>query len=447
MNDGPLATGEVVDGRYRIDAQVGRGGMGVVYRGTDLTLRRAVAIKVLQARGGSSDTLKRFMREAQALAQVEHRGLVPVYAVGRSGDLYYMVMKFIEGRTLSEIIKAEAPLSPQRLVPILVDVCAALQALHAAGLVHRDMKPANVMVGADGRVTVMDLGIVAEAGEADLSLNAIGTPRYMAPEMLSAAEVDGRADVYSLGVIAYHALTGTVPFDGPTAMAVLFKHAHEPFQPIRQRAPGVPRGLAAAVERALAKEPGERFASAAELAVALQEALGGGRGKLLLVMGALTALVAGGLVIWGLQPGPAVPDAGRPVVIPDAAPRPDAAPVDAAAPVVDAAVPDAAPETKPPKPPPLRPATDRPPEPPDRPVVVDAGTVSIRVLSTPLGATVKEGGTTLGKTPLTLERPAGRGTLVLSFSKPGYDDVTARVSLSRDTTVRPTLPSGFELVP
>ncbi|MCB9544484.1 MAG: serine/threonine protein kinase [Myxococcales bacterium] len=445
MNDGPLAAGEVVDGRYRIDAQVGRGGMGVVYRGTDLTLRRAVAIKVLQARGGGSDTIKRFMREAQALAQVEHRGLVPVYAVGRAGDLYYMVMKFIEGQTLSQILKTDAPLAPARLIPILVDVCGALQALHMAGLVHRDMKPANVMVGADGRVTVMDLGIVAEAGEAELSLNAIGTPRYMAPEMLSAAEVDGRADVYSLGVIAYHALTGAVPFDGPTAMAVLFKHAHEPFEPIRQRAPGVPRALAAAVERALAKEPGDRFASAAELAVALQGTLGG-RSPLPWVLGGLAVVgLAVGAWLALRSPEAPRPDAALPPLILDAAVQPDAAPVDAAP--VDAAPPppDAAPATKPPKPPPQRPGTDRPP--PDRPVVVDAGTVSIRVLSTPLGATVKEGGTTLGTTPFTLERPASNRTLVLSFSKAGYDDATARVSLARDGMVRAKLPSGFELVP
>ncbi|MEZ4465825.1 MAG: protein kinase [bacterium] len=237
MNDGPLATGEVVDGRYRIDAQVGRGGMGVVYRGTDLTLRRAVAIKVLQARGGSSDTLKRFMREAQALAQVEHRGLVPVYAVGRSGDLYYMVMKFIEGRTLSEIIKAEAPSPPAA-------------GAHPGGCVRGPAGPARRRPGAPRHEARQRDGGGRWPRDGDGSghrrrggRGGSVAERHRDAALHGARDAVGRRGGRAGGCLLAggHRLPrpdGDGALDGPTAMAVLFKHAHEPFQPIRQRAPG-----------------------------------------------------------------------------------------------------------------------------------------------------------------------------------------------------------------
>lgn len=458
MSEGPLETGSLLDGRYRIDAQVGRGGMGVVYRGTDLTLRRPVAIKVLSARAADDHTLARFLGEAQTLAQVEHRGLVPIYAVGRTGDFYYMVMKLLEGRTLAEVLKG-GPLPPAEVGRILVAVCDALGALHHAGLVHRDVKPANIMIGPDGRVTVMDLGIATPSGVNEASLLAVGTPRYMAPEMLGTSEVDGRADVYSLGIIGYHALTGGVPFDGPTPMAVLFKHAHEALEPVRKRAPQVPKALAQAIEVALEKQPARRFPSAQHFAEAIQVALqpSGGWGFWVAV-GALVG-IAGAVAVWLLQ-------APEPVVLPDAAaPRPkylrfdSEVPPDAAA--RDAMEPDAmvleaedAGRRKPPKQngdrlPPDRPPPDRPPVPVTAAPATAApvASVSIRITSSPPGATVKEGGEVLGTTPFTLQRPASPRTLVVTLSKSGYEPATGRIGLSRDGVLRVSLESSFELVP
>ena len=188
----PFDPGTILEGRYRIDNEVGRGGMGVVYRGTDLTLKRPVAIKAMRTNEADASVLGRFLREARALAQVEHPGLVPVYAVGREGGSYYMVMKFVFGRSLSDVLKAEGQQPPERVRRIVTEVCAALGALHRHRLIHRDIKPGNIILGDDGRVTVMDLGIVKAVGEnTQTTSTALGTPRYMPPEMLSEAEVDG----------------------------------------------------------------------------------------------------------------------------------------------------------------------------------------------------------------------------------------------------------------
>ena len=229
----PFQPGTVLESRYRIDDEVGRGGMGVVYRGTDLTLSRPVAIKALRAGDSDSTVLSRFMREARSLARVEHVGVVPVYAVGREGGVYYMVMKFVEGRSLSAVLKDQAQLDEDKVRRLVSEVCDALAALHKSGLIHRDIKPGNIMVGSDGRMTVMDLGIVKSVDEnTQTTSTALGTPKYMPPEMLTDQDVDGRADLYSLGVIAYQALVGDPPFDGPTPMAILYKQAHEAPEPL-----------------------------------------------------------------------------------------------------------------------------------------------------------------------------------------------------------------------
>jgi tRNA A-37 threonylcarbamoyl transferase component Bud32 len=270
--DGPFARGTVLESRYRIDTEVGRGGMGIVYRGTDLTLKRPVAIKALRQVDADNTVLSRFLREARSLARVEHPGLVPVYAVGREDGTYYMVMKFVEGETLQSLIKRSGALEPRQIRRVMRETCEALGALHKHGLIHRDLKPGNIMLSAEGRVVVMDLGIVKAVGEnTQTTSTALGTPKYMAPETLTDTQVDPRADLYSLGVIGYEMLTGDPPFDGPTPMAILFKQAHEPPEPLRKRAPNAPRNLASAVERALSKLPTDRFESAAEMALAVEE--------------------------------------------------------------------------------------------------------------------------------------------------------------------------------
>ncbi|MGK0357964.1 MAG: serine/threonine protein kinase [Bradymonadia bacterium] len=465
-----LEPGSVLDSRYRIDALVGQGGMARVYRATDLTLRRSVAVKVAHASATGASTLTLFLNEAQALARVEHPGLVPVYAVGRAGELYYLAMKFIEGRTLADVLKTQKTLPPTKVAQILIAVCGALSALHHHGLVHRDVKPGNIMVGDDGKVTVMDLGIVQSANSSDTA-STLGTPRYMAPEMLSNTEIDGRADIYGLGVIGYHALTGSVPFDGPTPMAILSMHAHEPVEPLRNRAPQVPKALAAAIELALAKSPNARYPTAEAFAATIREAMRPSRMwiwavvALLVLAGIGTAVllpsntIAGpdvGLVpIRALNDGRPVPyvppsqgsgDSAQPATRPGsvrsaspdtAAPRTAAPETQADAPVTAAPV-TAAPVT-------AAPVTAAPVT--AAPVTAAPVIVIVRILSSPLGATVKRGRVTLGKTPLVLERPAGTRGFSVQIAKPGYDPVSRSVSFKADRTLRATLKSGFELVP
>ncbi len=435
----PFLPGTVLESRYRIDSEVGRGGMGVVYRGTDLTLKRPVAIKALRGNDADPTVLGRFMREARSLARVEHPGLVPVYAVGREDGVYYMVMKFVEGRSLSAVLKQEGRLPADRVRRLVSEVCDALGALHREGLIHRDIKPGNLMVGSDGRITVMDLGIVKAVGEnTQTTSTALGTPRYMPPEMLSHAEVDGRADLYSLGIIAWQALVGETPFDGPTPMAILYKQAHEAPEPLRKAAPDVPRNLAAAVERALAKSPDDRFADAAAFAEAVRAdvvAPAEGR-KATWVVAVLVALAAlAYLAVRGDDPPPPPPD-GRAVTVADAATTAKAAVPDAASkPQADATPkpePDAAPKREP----------DAAPKP--RPEV---HYVQLRILSDPSGAQVKERGRVLGRTPLNLRRRAGKGALRLTLERQGYSPAKLRVPLDKSGIAKAKLEAIFELVP
>jgi len=370
------------------------------------------------------------MREARSLASVEHAGLVQVYAVGREGGVYYLVMKFVEGRTLSTVLKAEGALPPSRVRQLVSDICDALGALHEAGLIHRDIKPGNVMVGPDGRITVMDLGIVKSVGEhTETTSTALGTPRYMPPEMLGDDPVDARADLYSLAVIAYQALTGDPPFDGPTPMAVLYKQAHEPPEPLRKRAPDVPRNLAKAVERALEKRPDDRFEDAAAFAAAVQEDAVlpvGTRRRWLPAAGVAAAGLAAAAAWWLTStpdPLPATPDGGGAVVVvvggdSDKANRPQDRP--------NRAVPDAS-------------------VPPDAAPTVQS--VLVQVRSDPSGANVYAGGRRLGTTPFKLRRPQANRTLTLTLKRQGYSPKKLRVSLRASGTARAKLEPIFELVP
>ena len=422
----------MLEQRYRIDDEVGRGGMGVVYRGTDLTLQRPVAIKTLMAAHAEVETIDSFMREARALASIEHPRVVPVYAVGRHGGAYYMVMKFIEGRPLSELLKVEGSIAPDRVQRLLVESLDALGALHARGLVHRDVKPGNLMVEPTGGVTLMDLGISRELGELSdqTGTHALGTPRYMPPEMIRNAAEDGRADLYSLGVIAWHCLAGRPPFDGPTPMAILFRQAHEPAEPLRKVAPEAPKALVEVVEQAMAKDPDERFESAVEMRAALTGAdrAGGAGGRVLLMLfGAI--LVAGGLTagLW-VNAGPA-PSEDAATMAPPAEPdaEVDARVVDAR--VVDAQVVDAqAVDAARPKPPPVT-------------------LVKIRVTTSPPGAYVFAKGRRLGRTPFVLERPKSARGLAATFERQGHEKATRVISLRGDGRVHVKLEPLFDLVP
>jgi serine/threonine protein kinase len=266
----PLSVGAVLEGRYRIDAVVGRGGTGVVYKGTDLTLSREIAVKALLEQSANPVTLARFLHEARNLASVEHRGLVPVYAVGQEGGAHYMVMKYIDGSTLADLIKQQGALPETTVRKILIETCDAVHTLHTAGLIHRDIKPANLMIGKDGRVSVVDLGIVQRVTEKhETSGQGAGTPKYMAPELFSATDVTLRADIYSMGIVGFHSLAGHPPFDGPTPMAVLYKQAHEAPPELSKLGLKISPAMSQVIHKAMSKKPQDRYATARDFADAL----------------------------------------------------------------------------------------------------------------------------------------------------------------------------------
>jgi serine/threonine protein kinase len=262
---------------YLIEGEIGRGGMAVVYKATDIRLNRPVAIKVLPPDVAfNGDVKTRFTREAQTAAQLSHPNIVPIYSVeDRDSDsLVYFVMSFVDGESLGVRLSREGAWPIDETVRVLRDVADALAYAHTHGVVHRDIKPDNILIDrASGRPLVTDFGIArAAAGETRLTLTgvAVGTPAYMSPEQaLGEREVDGRSDLYSLAVVGYHMLVGETPFKAANTPAMLVKHVSERPRPVRDRRPDVPAFLAVAIDRALAKRPEDRFADAAEFRDAL----------------------------------------------------------------------------------------------------------------------------------------------------------------------------------
>ena len=251
--------------QYLVDAEIGRGGMAVVYRARDVRLNRRVAIKVLPPElAFNADVRERFLREAQTSAQLAHPGIVPIYTVGEAEQLVFFVMALVEGETLGERLARERRLPVEQVRRILMDVADALGYAHSCGVVHRDIKPDNIMLDrATGRPVVTDFGIArAAAGDSRLTVTgvAIGTPAYMSPEQaLGERDLDGRSDIYSLGVIGYHMLAGEPPFKASNTPAMLVKHVSETPRPLEQLRPDAPRELVRAIARALAKKPEERW--------------------------------------------------------------------------------------------------------------------------------------------------------------------------------------------
>jgi serine/threonine protein kinase len=261
---------------YRIDRMIGEGGFGRVYAATDVRLGRDVAIKVIRPElAGARAFLDRFRKEGTALAKFRHPGIVPIYDIRERDGLIYYVMPLIAGDTLRVKLDERGKLSPKETQRILIELCDCLAATHRAGIVHRDIKPDNVILeGMLGSALLMDFGIAKSVEDytATISGMMMGTPTYMSPEQASGDEmIDHRSDIYSLGVLAYHMLTGRPPFVGRTAHAVISAHVSEKPQPIRKVNPSVPKSLADAVERCLAKEPGQRFQNAMELSEVLQQ--------------------------------------------------------------------------------------------------------------------------------------------------------------------------------
>ncbi len=262
---------ETTLGEYEILTELGRGGMAVVYLAHDLALDRKVAIKVMspELRLMGEQVVERFNREARTAAKLSHPSIIPIYAVRQTQDLTYFVMKFIQGRSLESVMREEERLPTDVVQTILSQVGSALDYADRNGVIHRDVKPGNVMLDEEGWAVVTDFGI-AKAVEAEgltMTGAAIGTPSYMSPEQCSGIDITGAADQYSLGVVAYEMLSGQLPFEGESAMTVMYCHTHEPPPPISSVWPECPPDLADAVMRMLEKKPENRWPSV-EAAVA-----------------------------------------------------------------------------------------------------------------------------------------------------------------------------------
>ncbi len=264
-------------GKYQILEEIGRGGMGAVYKGYDPSLDRAVAIKLLAPHlVWEKAFLERFMREARAAARLDHPNVIHIYDVGQDGNNYYFVMAYLPGPSLKDFISQRGRLAPAVALPILRQLAAALDYAHNKRLIHRDVKPANVMFNEHGQVVLMDFGIVKAVEESRLTSKgtSIGTPQYMAPEQIQGPEVDARTDQYALGIIAFEMLTGRVPFDADTTTVILYKQVNEPPPSATACCPDLPPTVEPALNRALAKSPAERYASCGDFVGALAQALG-----------------------------------------------------------------------------------------------------------------------------------------------------------------------------
>jgi eukaryotic-like serine/threonine-protein kinase len=274
-----MAQRKILNERYEIEATLGEGGMARVYRGTDGVLGRPVAIKVLADRYAGDDTfVTRFRREAQAAAALNHPNVVSVFDTGDDGQAHYIVMEYVPGQTLADVLKREGPLDPDRAARIAEDVATALQAAHERGLVHRDVKPGNVMIDPEGRTKVMDFGIARAAADDTLTQTGavLGTAGYLSPEQAQGTTVDARSDIYSLGCVLYETLTGRPPFTGDSPVAIAYAHVNDQPDPPSAHRPGIPPELEAVTMKALAKNPDDRYGSASELRDALAAARAAG---------------------------------------------------------------------------------------------------------------------------------------------------------------------------
>ena len=256
---------------YRVESLLGRGGMGVVYRATDLSLDRPVALKLIAPELAEDEHFRgRFLKESRLAASLDHPSVVPIYEAGEHDGQLYLAMRYVEGSDMKTLLESEGRLSPEFALPVLTQVAGALDTAHRRGLVHRDVKPANVLLDGDDHAYLTDFGITKRVGSASTDTGRmVGTLDYLAPEQIRGEEVDGRSDCYALGCVLYECLAGAPPFRRQTEAETLWAHMQEPPPPL----PGQP-GLGPVLERALAKEKEDRYASCGELLAAASSALG-----------------------------------------------------------------------------------------------------------------------------------------------------------------------------
>ena len=274
-------TGRLLDGRYEVGRLIARGGMATVYEALDTRLERTVAIKVMHAAlAADAEFVARFIREARSAARLSHPNVVAVYDQGSDGEVVYLAMEFVDGATLRDLLRMRGRLAPQDALAIFEQVLGALGAAHRAGLVHRDVKPENVLLTEDGRVKVADFGL-ARAISSTVSTNTItsgmiiGTVSYLSPEQVERSVADARSDVYAAGIVLFEMLTGEKPYTGGTPMEVAFRHVHERVPAPSTVVPGISRDLDTLVLRATARNPDDRPRDASELLVDVSRARDG----------------------------------------------------------------------------------------------------------------------------------------------------------------------------
>src|SRR6201996_3351400 len=268
--------GTTLNGRYRLEARIGSGGMSTVYRAVDGTLQRQVAIKLMNREITSdSDQLERFRREARAVAQLNHPHVVGVIDAGEDEGRPYIVFEYVEGETLKERIRRHGRLEISEAVAYAIEIARALGAAHAQHIVHRDVKPQNVLVDEEGSAKVTDFGIARTLEEDGLTADGrvLGTTNYVAPEQALGRHVTGQSDLYSLGIVLYEMLTGEVPFTGESQVAVAMKHVREELPDVQVKRPEISAALASVVEIATAKRESDRYADDAEMIADLEDVL------------------------------------------------------------------------------------------------------------------------------------------------------------------------------
>jgi serine/threonine-protein kinase len=286
---------DLLDGQFQILQKIGSGGMGSVYKAAQPAMNRMVAVKILHPKlTNRKDLVSRFRREARAMSHLTHPNTVKVFLYGDLDDgSLYIVMEYLEGKNLNQVVRKEGPMACERAVPVLIQVCGALQEAHLQGIIHRDLKPENIFLSTNGGLRdypkVLDFGL-AKVTERELRPGSImltqegmvfGTPEFMSPEQAQGKPLDARSDIYSLAVILYEVLTGKLPFDARTPMEYIQMHVTRPPIPIDERVPGrrFPDGFDAMLRKALEKRPEDRYSSAADFAQALKPFAGmGGKG-------------------------------------------------------------------------------------------------------------------------------------------------------------------------
>jgi predicted Ser/Thr protein kinase len=270
-----LRPGMVFHGRYEILGPLGRGGMGMVYKARDRRLDEVVAIKVLRPDFGSDPTMaERFRSEIKLARKVRHRNVCAIHDYGEDQGLLYISMEYIEGVDLKQVLRQSGALPPLRGFEVAVQITEGLQAVHDAGIIHRDLKTPNIMTDAAGIARLMDFGVAKRVGEgaATVTGQIVGTPEYMSPEQAQGHKVDTRSDIYALGIVLYEIFTGHVPFRGETPISTILKHLNDPPPLEGPEATGIPETLKPVLRRCLAKDPADRYPTARDVGEALREA-------------------------------------------------------------------------------------------------------------------------------------------------------------------------------